>query len=186
MVDRIFEVIEDNSSSTGFLIKETVTDKVLELPSICIEEFDLGAKHVRFCDMYKKMSTVRIALAGVTDSLNIVNQTYFDRNSVFKSYGLKKSNTIDDEIDGYLTSAKDYEVYHTIEMGRDKSGDDNSIHAYLYTPKDGRLRCKFDKNVRLEAKRNNVTFWVDDYKIVSGSNGGKFVQLIGQYEEIFR
>ena len=43
MVDRIFEVIEDNSSSTGFLIKETVTDKVLELPSICIEEFDLIA-----------------------------------------------------------------------------------------------------------------------------------------------
>ena len=88
MVDRIFEVIEDNSSSTGFLIKETVTVKVLELPSICIEEFDLSAKHVRFCDMYKKMSTIRIALAGVTDSLNIVNQTYFDRNSVFNSYGL--------------------------------------------------------------------------------------------------
>lgn len=64
MVDRIFEVIKDNSSSTGFLIKETVTDNVLELPSICIEEFDLGTKHVRFCDTYKKMSPVRIALAG--------------------------------------------------------------------------------------------------------------------------
>ena len=64
-------------------------------------------------------------------------------------------------------------------MDRDKAGDDGSIHAYLQTPKDGILRCVFDKSIRLEAKRNNIKYWIEDYKIDAGSNGGKFVRPIG-------
>lgn len=175
MVDCICTVRKSSTSRTGYEIEDNKSGVVLDMPSICIEDFDLGGKVVRFADMYKKMSTIRIALAGVTNSLNVIDYNYFDRNSVFKSFGLAPSGTIDDSIDGYLENAAQYEAFHTIYMDRDVSGNDNSIHAYIYTPTDGPLRCKFDKAIRLEAKRNNVTYWVDDYKLSSGSNGGKYV-----------
>ena len=103
---------------------------------------------------------------------------------MLKTFALKQTDTIDDTIDGFLESVRDYEKYHTIEMDRDVVGNDNTIHAYIETPKDGKLRCRFDRDVRLYAKRNNVRYWISDYKIEAGSNGGKFVIPLEDPEEI--
>ena len=142
------------------------------------EGFDL------FDEMLEKISTIQIALAGVTDSLNEVDTYSFLNRSVLKTFDLKPSGTIDDEIEDYLHSVKEYEKYHTIYMDRDKEGNDNSIHAYIETPKNGLLRSTFDKDLRLNAKRNNIKYWIDDYKISSGSSGGKFVRPLGHPIEI--
>ena len=182
MVQRIFKIRKSSTAQSGWEIEDQSSGKVLDLPSICLD--DLDGKYLSADDMIEKIDTIQIALAGVTDSLNVVDARYLDRNSVLKTFGLKKNGTIDDEIDGFLESVKDYEKYHTIYMDRDKAGDDTSIHAYLNTPKDGVLRCTFDKSIRLEAKRNNVKFWVEDYKIDAGSAGGKFVRPIGTPIEI--
>ena len=183
MVQRIFKVRTSTTSSTGYEIEDTASGTVLDLPEVCIEDLDTG-KYLNADQMISKIDTMQIALAGVTDSLNMVDEYSFRQRSVLKTFGIAKNGTIDDEIDGFIETVKDYEMYHTIEMGRDTAGDDNTIHAYLYTPKDGRLRCVFDKSIRLNAKRNNIKYWVDDYKIDSGSNGGKFVRPIGQPIEI--
>ena len=184
MVQRIFKVAQDSSSATGWTITDTSTDIVLELPEVVFEELDNG-KYVDADELLGKIETVQIALAGVTDSLRMVDEYSFRHRSVMKTFGLKKQgNSIDDSIDFFLESVTDYEKYHTIEMGRDKPGDDTSIHAYLETPKDGRLRCTFDKSVRLNAKRNNIKYWVEDYKLSEGSNGGKFIRPIGDPVEI--
>ena len=184
MVQRIFKVAQDSSSATGWTITDTSTDTVLELPEVVFEELDKG-KYVDADELLGKIETVQIALAGVTDSLRMVDEYSFRHRSVMKTFGLKKQgNSIDDSIDFFLESVTDYEKYHTIEMGRDKPGDHTSIHAYLETPKDGRLRCTFDKSVRLNAKRNNIKYWVEDYKLSEGSNGGKFIRPIGDPVEI--
>jgi hypothetical protein len=182
MVQKIFKFQKSQVSPNGWEIVEQASGKVLNLPSICYE--DLKGKYLSSDDMIEKIETAQIVLAGTTDSLNIVDPYSYDRRSVLKTFGLKSSGTIDDSIDGYLESVQEYELYHTIEMDRDKAGDDNSIHAYLETPKDGRLRCTFDNSIRLNAKRNNIKYWVADYKIDAGSAGGKFVRPIGTPEEI--
>ena len=184
MVQRIFKVAQDSSSATGWTITDTSTDIVLELPEVVFEELDNG-KYVDADELLGKIETVQIALAGVTDSLRMVDEYSFRHRSVMKTFGLKKQgNSIDDSIDFFLESVKDYEKYHTIEMDRDKMGDDTSIHAYLETPKDGRLRCTFDRSTRLNAKRNNIKYWVEDYNLGEGSNGGKFIRPIGDPIEI--
>jgi hypothetical protein len=184
MVQRIFKVAQDSSAATGWSITDTYTGTVLELPEVVFEELDKG-KYVDADEMLGKIETVQIALAGVTDSLRMVDEYSFRHRSVMKTFGLKKQgNSIDDSIDFFLESVTDYEKYHTIEMGRDKPGDDTSIHAYIETPKDGKLRCTFDKSVRLNAKRNNIKYWVEDYKLSEGSNGGKFIRPIGDPVEI--
>jgi hypothetical protein len=193
MVSKVFTLEQDSSSATGWKIKTNVDSRgevVLDLPTSVKE--CLNGKYIKADDMLKKISTIKIALAGVTNSLNIEKANYLDNNSAIQSFGLATSGTIDDEIDGYIEASEEdqmlairtYESFHTVKMDRDKSGDDNSIHAYLYTPKDGRLRCVFDKSIRLDARRNNVSFWVDNYRIDSGSSGGKFVRIIGQPIEI--
>lgn len=184
MVQRIFKVAQDSSAATGWSITDTSTGTVLELPEVVFEELDKG-KYIKANELLSKIETVQIALAGVTDSLRMVDEYSFRHRSVIKTFGLKKQgNSIDDSIDFFLESVKDYEKYHTIEMDRDKMGDDTSIHAYLETPKDGRLRCTFDRSTRLNAKRNNIKYWVEDYNLGEGSNGGKFIRPIGDPIEI--
>ena len=184
MVQRIFKVAQDSSAATGWSITDTSTGTVLELPEVVFEELDKG-KYIKANELLSKIETVQIALAGVTDSLRMVDEYSFRHRSVIKTFGLKKQgNSIDDSIDFFLESVKDYEKYHTIEMDRDKLGDDTSIHAYLETPKDGRLRCTFDRSTRLNAKRNNIKYWVEDYNLCEGSNGGKFIRPIGDPIEI--
>ena len=183
MVQRIFKVSKSSTSPNGWEIEDQSSGEILDLPDVCYEELSLG-KYIDVEDMLDKIDTMQIALAGVTDSLRMVDEYSFRNRSVLKTFGLKKNGTIDDEIDRFLESVKDYEQYHTIEMGRDKSGDDESIHAYLETPKNGRLRCTFDKSVRLNAKRNNIKYWVDDYNLSEGSSGGKFIRPIGEPIEI--
>lgn len=150
-------------------------------------------KYIKTDDVLKKISAVKLALASVTNSLNIKKENYLDHNSTIQSFSLvDDSGTIDDEIDSYIEASEEdqmlairtYESFHIVKMDSDESGDDNSIHAYIYTPKDGRFRCVFDKSIILDARRNNIIFWVDDYKITSGSNDGKFVRIIGQPIEI--
>lgn len=179
MVQRIFKVQRSQTSQNGWEIEDTSSGTILDLPDVVLEDLDEGAKYVKNVQMLEKIDTMQIALAGVTDSLRIVDDYSFRNRSVLKTLGLKKNDTIDDTIDGFLESVKEYESYHTIYMDRDKAGDDGSIHAYLQTPKDGILRCKFDRSIRLEAKRNNIKYWIEDYKIDAGSNGGKFVIPIG-------
>lgn len=183
MVQRIFKVSKSINSTTGWEIEDISTGIILNLPEIVYEDLDEG-RFYSADEMLEKIDTLQIALAGVTDSLNIVDEYSLRNRSVLKTFGLKKNDTIDDTIDFYIESVKQYESFHTIEMDRDKAGNDNSIHAYINTPHDGRLRCQFDKSIRLNAKRNNIKYWINDYKIDSGSNGGKFVRLIGQYKTI--
>jgi hypothetical protein len=183
MVQRIFKVSKSTTSQNGWEIEDQASGEILDLPEICYEDLSLG-KYIDADILLDKIETMQIALAGVTDSLRMVDEYSFRNRSVLKTFGLKKTGTIDDEIDGFLESISDYEKYHTIEMGRDKAGDDDSIHAYIETPKDGKLRCTFDRSIRLNAKRNNIKYWVDDYKIDSGSSGGKFVRPIGTPIEI--
>lgn len=183
MVQRIFKVRASATSSTGYEIVDESTGQVLDLPEVCIEDLDTG-KHISASQIIEKIDTMQIALAGVTDSLNMVDEYSFRHRSVLKTFGIRKNGTIDDEIDGFLDDVKNYEAYHTIYMDRDIAGNDNTIHAYIQTPKDGKLRCTFDKSIRLNAKRNNIKYWIDDYKIDTGSAGGKFVRPIGQPTEI--
>lgn len=183
MVQRIFKVQRSQTSITGWEIEDVSSGKILDLPDVCMEDLDLG-KYIKNSQMLEMVETIQIALAGVTDSLNIVDDYSFRHRSVLKTFGLKKNDTIDDTIDGFLENIQEYESYHTIYMDRDKTGDDDSIHAYLQTPGDGILRCIFDKSIRLNAKRNNIKYWIDNYKIDAGPNGGKFVRPIGTPIEI--
>ena len=183
MVQKIFKVSRSFSYATGWEIEDTASGKVLALPEICLEDLDTG-KYINASEILEKIDTIQIALAGVTDSLNVVDEYSLKRRSVIKTFSLKPNNTIDDTINKYIESIKEYESYHTIYMDRDVDGNDNTIHAYIETPNDGKLRCTFDKAIRLEAKRNNIKYWVDDYKIDAGSNGGKFVRPSGTPIEI--
>lgn len=185
MVQKIFKISKSSNYSTGYAI--TAPDGTeLELPESVINDLGRGKHYTssNVAEFIDKIDTAAIALAGVTNSLNEVDHNYYMNNSVIKSIAFKNTGTIDDTID--LIRAEDdpeqiiktYEKYHIITMGRDVAGNDNTIHAYIETPCDGKLRCTFDKSVRLEAKRNNVKYWIEDYKIDARSAGGKFVRPI--------
>lgn len=178
MVQKIFKVEQDNSLMNGWSIIDEETGISLELPSCIYDE--LKGKYLNADEMLERINTMQIALAGVTDSLRVVDVMSLDRRSVLKTFGIKSNGTIDDEIDWYLESTAAYEKYHTIFMDRDTKGNDSTIHAYIETPKNGRLRCQFkdDKAFRLNAKRNNIKFWIDNYKIGAGSNGGQYVMTL--------
>lgn len=189
MVERVFKIYKSDGASTGYEIVDQESNKTLDLPEVC--KNNLKGKYIDSDTLIEKISTAKIALAGVTDSLNIVDEYSLRYRSVIKSIGLKSNDTIDDTISDYIvydgdpeSIVKIYESYHTIYMDRDIAGNDKSIHAYINTPKDGRLRCVFDKSIRINAKRNNIKYWVEDYKIESGSAGGKFVRPIGTPIEI--
>ena len=192
MVQRIFKLQKSTTSATGWEIVDQDSGKVLDLPSIVVDTLNEG-KYIRANQMLDMIDTMQIALAGVTDSLNLSPdldqaraEIYLDRNSVLKTFGLKKNGTIDDTIDFYLTSVKEYEKYHTLKMDRDVSGDDSTIHAYIEVPNVGKIRSRFSKQdgIRLDSKRNNIDYWVADYKVVTGSQGGKSISPIGTPIEI--
>ncbi len=189
MVQRIFTAQRSSDSATGWKLVDTQDqDHVVDLPSYIFEVLEDGVYIKDANIMLDKISTLQIALAGITDGFNIVDQFSFDRRSELKSFGLKPNGTIDDTIDFYLKSVKEYEKFHTLKMDRDIKGDDDSIHAYIETPTEGRIRSRFSKQngIRLDSKRNNIDYWLDDYKIVSGSAGGKSVVPIGDPIEIMR
>lgn len=190
MVQKIFKISRSNTAQSGFEIITDSIDNPMDFPIVCLN--DLEGKYLSAEEMIDKIDTIQIALAGVTDSLNIVDNYSYEHRSVIKSIILKKDGTINDTIDIIKSNSesepesiiKNYEKYHTIVMDRDTEGNDNTIHAYIETPNDGRLRCTFDKSIRLNAKRNNIKYWIDDYKIDAGSAGGKFVRPIGLPIEI--
>ena len=131
MVQRIFKVQRSQTSQNGWEIEDTSSGTILDLPDVVLEDLDEGAKYVKNVQMLEKIDTMQIALAGVTDSLRIVDDYSFRNRSVLKTFGLKKNDTIDDTIDGFLESVKEYESYHTIYMDRDKAGDDGSIQKAI-------------------------------------------------------
>lgn len=179
MVQKIFNIERDTDSANGWCLFDGETDTKLNMPQ-CIYEAFTG-KYISADELLNKVSTVQIALAGVTNSLRVVDPVSLDRRSVLKTFALNGCSCgIDDEIDEYLTSPAEYEKHHIIYMDRDTDGNDKSIHAYIETPKNGKLRCQFkdDNDVRLNAKRNNIKYWIDDYKIVAGSNGGLYVMTL--------
>ena len=187
MVQRIFKVISSSTSATGWEIEDQASGTVLDLPESVKEVLTEGAKYLKDADfILDRIETMQIALAGVTDSLNIVDQYSLEHRSVLKTFGLKNNGTIDDEIDFYLESIKEYENFHTLRMDRDVPGDDTLIHAYVETPKDGRIRSRFSNKdgIRLDSRRNNITYWLNDYKVVAGSAGGKSIIPIGDPIEI--
>jgi hypothetical protein len=179
MVSRILTPV-DNGGVWELVDNET--GKTLSFPTVIMEE--LKGKYISAEELLSRISTIKIAFSGMTDSLNIIDDINYDRRSALQTFGLNGYNTIDQGIDEFLTSVADYEKYHTIKMDRDVPGDDSSIHAYIETPKDGRLRCVFDQSVRVYAKRNNVNYWIEDYTIDAGSNDGKFIRPVGEIEEI--
>lgn len=194
MVAENFNVIQDSSASYGWKM-ESINDSnvVFDMPANVYDAFN--GKYIRSDDLLSKVKTIRVAVAGCTDSFRSVNEAAFDRNSVIKTFTLKNGvNAVDDMIDFCIdvpdgddvrgAAAKEYEKFHLIKMGRDIDGNDGSIHAYVQTPKDGKLRCQFPKDVRLDAKRNNIKYWVDDYRIDAGTNGGKFVRILGNPREL--
>lgn len=188
MVGAIFKVVRSDESPNGWGIQLTETDEIMNLPEKCYE--DLAGKYLSSEDILEKVETVSIALAGITDSYNMVDPYSYDRRSVIKTIKLiGGTGTIDDlltepiEVDEYK-KIYDYEKYHTVIMGRDVAGDDTSIHAYIETPNAGKLRCVFSRGVRVDAKRNNIKYWIDDYQIDEGTNGGKYVRPLTDPIEI--
>ena len=187
MVQRIFKVIPSSTSATGWEIVDKAIGTILYLPESVKEVLTEGAKYLKDANfILDRIETMQIALAGVTDSLHIVDQYSLDHRSVLKSFRLKNNGTIDDEIDFYIESIKEYENLHTFRMDRDVPSDDTSIHAYIETPKDGRIRSRFSNKdkIRLDSRRNNITYWLNDYKVVAGSAGGKSIIPIGDPIEI--
>lgn len=189
MVQKIFRVQRSATADNGWDI--IIDDDIFEMPESVYASLSVG-KWIGADDFLSKVETMQIALAGVTDSLNVVDAYSLDMRSVLKSVVLIKDGTINDDI-GLIRSRSDgepesiikqYEEYHTIYMDRDIDGDDGSIHAYIKTPNNGTLRCVFDRSIRLNAKRNNIKYWVDDYSIDAGSNGGEFVRPSGVPVEI--
>ena len=167
MVGAIFKVVRSDESPNGWGIQLTETDEIMNLPEKCYE--DLAGKYLSSEDILEKVATVSIALAGITDSYNMVDPYSYDRRSVIKTIKLiGGTGTIDDlltepiEVDEYK-KIYDYEKYHTVIMGRDVAGDDTS---------------------RVDAKRNNIKYWIDNYQIDEGTNGGKYVRPLTDPIEI--
>lgn len=174
MVEKTFKFLRENNE---FYLLDRDTDTRLNCPTCLVEnssaEFLVGKYQYAKPEIFVNCD-VRVALAGVTDSLRLVDEKAFNANSV-----LKKIIPADELIDKAplpddLESARDYEEYHIIRMDRDVKGDDDSIHAYITTV-DGKLRVRFPKDIRLDAKRNNRSYWVDSYKIQVSDAGGKHV-----------
>lgn len=185
MVQKIFKVNESVMSDNGWCIEDTESGIILNMPECIYEE--MNGKYIKANDMLQLVDTLQIALAGVTNSLNIVTNhaVSFERRSVLKSIRLKTNlDTIDDEINHDLESVNEYEKYHTIYMDRDTADNDKTIHAYIETPNNGRVRSQFDKDIRVEAKRNNIKYWVEDYIIATGSAGGVYIKPITPIVEI--
>lgn len=168
MVQKIFKVQRSDMYNTGWGL--VYYENIIPLPECIYEE--LNGKYMSADDILDMIDTIQIALAGITDSLNIVEMYSFCHRSVLKTFALKDNlGTIDDEFDDFYTSIYDYEKYHIIEMDREIDHDDNSVYAYIYTYTDGRIKCSFDTSIRLYAKRNNIKYWVDDYTISTNDNG---------------
>lgn len=184
MVQIIVKPIPDSSAPLGWKMEEIETSTILEMPSIIYDE--LKGKYMSADEMLEIIDTMQVVLAGCTTSLTLIteHEYSYDRRSVLKTFKLKSLGTIDDEIDWFLESVAEYEKYHTIYMDRDVQGDDTTIHAYIETPKDSLLRSRFDKDIRIEAKRNNIKYWISNYQIDCGSKGGKFVTPITTPVEI--
>ena len=184
MVQRVFTLTRDVNVQSGWVITDTNSGETLELPPCCVEQ--LTGKYMQGDEMLEKISTIQIALAGVTDSFRLVDAYSFNNRSVVKTFGLKPSGTIDDQIDFFLDNIHEYEKFHIIKMDRDIPGDDDSIHAYIETPKNGKVRSRFSRQdgIRLDAKRNKIDYWVADYNVVIGTNGGASIVPIGDPIEI--
>ena len=186
MVTKGFKLTKENGEYT---ITELSSDKQMLLPE-CIAELK-GRYNETTIDKFIDCVLV-ISLAGVTNSLRIVEHGAYDRNSVLKKIvpntELSDQCPLPDEIcgDGYNsdTTFYEFEKYHVIRMGRDVAGDDTSIHAYIWTV-NGKMRCQFpDKDdIRLDSKRNNRKYWVDEYTIDSSSSGGEFVRITSEIIE---
>ena len=193
MVAENFNVVRDSSTMCGWKIESVNnSDVVFDMPENVYNSF--AGKYINADELLARVNTIRVAIAGCTDSFRTVNATALERNSVLKTFTIRPGvSAIDDSIDFCIdvpdaddiigAAAKEYEKFHLIKMERDIEGNDNSIHAYVQTPKDGKLRCQFPKDVRLDAKRNNIKFWADDYRVDAGTNGGKFVRVLS-YKEI--
>ena len=85
MVQRIFKVQRSQTSQNGWEIEDTSSGTILDLPDVVLEDLDEGAKYVKNVQMLEKIDTMQIALAGVTDSLRIVDDYSFRNRSVLKT-----------------------------------------------------------------------------------------------------
>lgn len=160
MVQKIFNVVAADVENGYMLVDKINPNKFLPIPTVVME--DLTGKYMAAQDILAKIDTIQIALAGVTDSLNIVDNVSLMRRSVVKTFALKPSDTIDDEIEGYIESIDQYEQYHTIRMIRDEN---RNIKAVITHPTRGDMPVKFDESLMLNARRNNIKYWVNDYKV---------------------
>ena len=98
MVQKIFNVVAADVENGYMLVDKINPNKFLPIPTVVME--DLTGKYMTAQDILAKIDTIQIALAGVTDSLNIVDNVSLMCRSVVKTFALKPSDTIDDEIEG--------------------------------------------------------------------------------------
>lgn len=168
MIQKIFTIKKDALSSTGYYIIVQGDVYSLEMLDCIIER--LEGTFISAANIIDMIDTIQLDLAGINDSFVMLDEYSFRHRSILKTFKLKPNGTIDDTIDGFLENIQQYESYHIIEMDRDTTNDDSTIHAYIHTPKYGRMLSEFDKNLMLNAKQNNIKYWVEDYFICTDSN----------------
>lgn len=189
-----FKVIRDTSATNEWLLSviklygiddTDLIDTTVDLPKVFIEY--LKGKALSGIEMLLRIDTITATLYAISNELYVDNQDVYNEDSVIESFTINPiAGSIDEAFKGVeFESVKDYEKYHIIKMGRDVAGNDSTIHAYIETPKDGRLRSLFDRSVKIDdtnirtfAKRNNIQYWVEDYRVEERSAGGKFVRPI--------
>lgn len=155
--------------------KLSIDDILLDIPPVVYNE--LNGKFIKADDMIVKLKTMTVSLAGIDETYNITDKYSFDNRSILKGFTIKTDLVkIDKTLDFELNSIADYEQYHIIELEYDDESKKNTLHAYIQTPKDGRLRCVFDKSIRTNSVDNNIKYWIYDYVIQSGLKGKKFVR----------
>lgn len=174
MVQKTFILRKENDEY--FIVDENNKNKVLKCPECILTGFDsLQGKYVN-ADTFINSKLV-IALAGVTNHLNKVDEDAFNRNSVLKY--IIPTQEILDKTPGLnkIYSVREYEKYHTIKMDRAVKNDDSSIYAYIDTM-EGKIKCEFPTtdDIRLDAKRNNRSYWVDNY-IITENNDTKLIKV---------
>lgn len=181
MVHDKYKVFRLPESHNGWSIESSEGASV-DLPDCIFDELNTG-KFIVASQILDKMKYIVLNLAGIDENTKeITAQTIreFNTNTTLDYFVLFCDNTINDEVEN-ISSIAEYEKYHTIYMDVD---DNNKIHAYINTPKDGVLKCIFPRDLRTYAYKNNIKYWTNDYKIASGKNGGKFVRPVGNPIEI--
>ena len=184
MGKEVFRILKSSYERNGRIIESTQTGKELDMPTSIYDVLSTG-KYLKNGSIIDRIGTIQAAIAGVTDSFNIVDEYSMMNKSILKTFSAIPANGIDAASafeNRYFASVQEYEQFHIIDMERDIKSNDKSIHAYLTTLQ-GRFRVQCQKDIILNVKRNNISYWIEDYDYVV-IEGDKFVLPKGKIIEI--